>query len=101
MVRETINEIRSNQKVIISEFKNLKGWMKDIAEQTKKTNGRVNDHEIEIKLIKHKLKIDENSGDKIEKMSRKKLLLWYGAGITFIIFILNIIVELIIKYVRG
>ena len=68
MAKESIAEIKGNQKVIINEFKNLKGWMKDIAAQTKKTNGRVNTHDTEIELIKQKLKIDDQSDDKIENM---------------------------------
>ncbi len=82
-----IIEIRGNQKVILNEFKNLKGWMKEIADQVKLTNGTVRYHDTDIALLKQWKKIKEKTEDKLEAMTRGKFLviltaiLTVGAGI--------------------
>ncbi len=101
MVKENINEIRSNQKVIINEFKNLKGWMKDIAEQVKITNGTVRKHDNEITILNEWKKAKEKVEDKLETMSRGKFLVIFMVILTVVGGIFLIILKRIIENILG
>ena len=101
MARETIEEIRGNQKVILSEFKNLKGWMKEIVEQVKLTNGTVRRHDKDIVLLLQWKRAKEKVEDKLEAMSRGKMLAIFVSVLTvaggIFLYMLKRIIESLIK----
>ena len=85
-------------------YKELLGWMKKIDHKIGIQNGRVRKAELDIALLKQRHELEEKAEedkkeliDKMDQWSRKKLLLVASVVITIIMFLAQIIFELL-KY---